>query len=67
MQRQLMDKRELIEYLGGKLRPDTLGRLTRGGLIPVVTFPGVRRYFYDRAAIDKWIDSLQGQAQDIVR
>lgn len=57
--RQLMDKKELIEYTNGKLRPDTLGRLTREGKIPVVMFPGIRRFFYDKEAIDKWLDSLQ--------
>ena len=41
--RQLMDKRELIEYTGGKLSNDTLGRLTREGKIPVVKFPGIRQ------------------------
>lgn len=57
--RQLMDKRELIEYLNGKLRPDTLGRLTREGKIPVVKFPGIRRFFYEKSAIDQWLDRLQ--------
>lgn len=57
--RQLMDKRELIEYTGGKLTNDTLGRLTREGKIPVVKFPGIRRYFYEQEAIDRWLDNLQ--------
>ena len=57
--RQLMDKKELIEYMGGKLSNDTLGRLSREGKIPVVKFPGIRRYFFDKEAIDKWLDSLQ--------
>ncbi len=59
MSRQLMDKPELIAYLNGKLRPDTLGRLTREGKIPMVKFPGIRRFFYEQEAIDKWLDSLQ--------
>jgi excisionase family DNA binding protein len=55
--RELMDKRELVEYTNGKLRPDTVGRLTREGKIPVVRFPGIRRYFFDKTAIDAWLDS----------
>jgi excisionase family DNA binding protein len=57
--RELMDKKELVEYCSGKLRPDTIGRLTREGKIPFVKFPGIRRYFYDKAAIDKWLEGLQ--------
>jgi hypothetical protein len=53
-----MDKSELVEYTNGKLRPDTLGRLTREGKIPVVKFPGIRRFFYEKEAIDQWLDSL---------
>lgn len=59
LKRHLMDKKELIEYTGGKLTNDTLGRLTREGKIPVVKFPGIRRYFYDHEAIDRWLDDLQ--------
>lgn len=59
-----MDKKELIEYTGGKLTNDTLGRLTREGKIPVVKFPGIRRYFYEQEAIDRWLDNLQ-QAQPV--
>ncbi len=67
--RQLMDKKELIEYTNGKLRPDTLGRLTREGLIPVVKFPGIRRFFYEKEAIDRWLDSLltnQCEPQNVI-
>jgi hypothetical protein len=60
--RQLMDKQELIEYTNGKLRPDTLGRLTREGKIPVVKFPGIRRFFYDQEAIDLWLNNLQAES-----
>jgi len=59
--RQLMNKEELIAYTNGKLRPDTLGRLTREGKIPVVKFPGIRRFFYEQGAIDQWLDDLQTQ------
>jgi hypothetical protein len=61
---QLMDKTELIGYLNGKLRPDTLGRLTREGKIPVVKFPGIRRFFYDKDAIDRWLISLQSNTNE---
>jgi hypothetical protein len=54
-----MDKKELIEYMGGKLSNDTLGRLTREGKIPVVKFPNIRRYFFEKEAIDRWLDNLQ--------
>ena len=57
--KNLMDKKELIEYTGHKLTNDTLGRLTREGKIPVVKFPGIRRYFYEQEAIDRWFDNLQ--------
>lgn len=60
--RNLMDKKELIEYSNGKLSNDTLGRLTREGKIPVVKFPGIRRFFYEREAIDQWLDNLQSQS-----
>ena len=54
-----MDKKELIDYCNNKLSNDTLGRLTREGKIPVVRFPGIRRYFYEKSAIDQWLDGLQ--------
>ena len=57
--RELLDKGELIVYLNGKMTFDTLGRLTREGKIPFVKFPGIRRYFYEKEAIDRWLDSLQ--------
>lgn len=57
--RQLMDKPEVIAYLNGKMTDDTLGRLTREGKIPYVKFPGIRRYFYEKSAIDAWLDNLQ--------
>jgi len=62
--RQLMDKKELVEYLNGKLRPDTLGRLVREGKIPVVKFCNIRRYFFEKEAIDRWVDNLQIDPQD---
>ncbi len=61
---QLFDKKELIEYMGGKLTNDTAGRLTREGKIPVVKFPGIRRYFYEKEAIDRWLEGLQHGTQD---
>jgi len=64
--RELMDKKEVMVYLNGKLTFDTLGRLTREGKIPVVRFPGIRRYFYDRAAVDSWIDSLSQERPEAV-
>jgi hypothetical protein len=66
-----MDKKELVAYLNGKLTDYTAGQLTREGLIPVVKFPGIRRFFYEQEAIDKWLDGLQqgtaGQNLRVVR
>lgn len=62
--RELMDNKELIAYTNGKLTKDTLGRLTREGKIPFVKFPGIRRYFYDKGAIDRWMDSLQSSNEE---
>ncbi len=62
--RQLMDEKELITYLNGKLTKDTLGRIRRQGRIPVVKFPGIRRYFYDKESIDHWLEKLLVLPQD---
>jgi hypothetical protein len=59
MARHLMDKKELIEYLGGKLTNDTLGRLIRAGSIPTIKFKDIRRYFFEKNAIDEWLKELQ--------
>ena len=61
MEKVLFDKRELIEYLNGKLSYDTLGRLIRMGVIPTVKFPNIRRYFFDRDEIDRWLSNLSKQ------
>ena len=62
MSRQLMDKKELIEYLNGKMSHDTLGRLIRTRKIPFVKFDGIRRYFFDKDQIDAWINNLSAQS-----
>lgn len=59
MEKILLDKKELIAYLNGKLSNDTLGRLVRSGNIPTVKFPGIRRYFFDKQKIDQWLENLQ--------
>ena len=61
MEKILFDKKELIQYLGGKLTSDTLGRLVRSGSIPTVKFPNIRRYFFDKNNIDDWLSKLQAK------
>ncbi len=53
--RELMDKQELILYTNGKLRNDTIGRLIRSKQIPFIKFPGIRRYFFSKNEIDRWL------------
>ncbi|WP_010245881.1 helix-turn-helix domain-containing protein [Acetivibrio cellulolyticus] len=60
--RELFTITELVEYMDGKLTKDTAGRLTREGKIPYIKFPGIRRYFYDREAIDNWLSELQSNS-----
>lgn len=62
MGRELLDKKELIYYLNGKLTYDTLGRLIRTNSIPVCKFPGIRKYLFDKSQIDLWLDNLQAQS-----
>lgn len=59
---KLMTIKELVEYTDGKLTKDTAGRLTREGKIPYIKFPGIRRYFYEQEAIDKWLNELQSNS-----
>jgi hypothetical protein len=57
--RKLMDKKELVEALGGKLKNWTIGELTRRGDMPVIRIPNMRRYLYDIDAVERWLDRLQ--------
>jgi hypothetical protein len=56
----IMDKKELVKALGGKLTDYTVGELTRRGTMGgVIKLPGMRRYLYNYEAVVEWLTGLQ--------
>lgn len=55
--RILMDDKEAAEYTG--LSRWSINEMRRRGSIPYVALPGIRKFYFEKLAIDKWLDGLQ--------
>lgn len=53
MERKLMNDTEISEYTGLSLW--AINELRRRGEIPYIKLPGIRKYYYEKESIDKWI------------
>lgn len=57
MAHKLMSDKEVSEYTGLSLW--TINDLRRKQKIPYIQIPGIRRFFFDKTEIDRWLNSLQ--------
>lgn len=57
MARVLLTDRELHERYP-QLSLWSINELRRRGSIPHIKLPGIRRYFFDEAEVEKWLGNL---------
>lgn len=57
MKRILMDDKEAAEYMG--LSRWAINEMRRRGNIPYVALPGIRKFYFEKSALDRWLDGLQ--------
>lgn len=55
--RKLLNRQEVAAKTGIPLF--TIGKWTRMGIIPYIQINGERRYYYDEAVIEKWLEGIQ--------
>ncbi|MGI6588032.1 MAG: helix-turn-helix domain-containing protein [Peptococcia bacterium] len=60
MTQKLMTDREVAEYTG--LSIWSINELRRRKRIPHLKLPSIRRYYYEKSAIDRWLTNLQMQS-----
>ena len=57
LKRHLMTDKEAAEYTGLSLW--AINEMRRRGSIPFVALPNIRKFYFEKSALDRWLDGLQ--------